>query len=578
MNFGEIEKQILAFGNITNCVVTAKKDSNDRNILCAYFTSDIKISKSNLKSFLRKSLPTYMIPVYLIQLDSFKYTPNGKLDQKALPLPKFMQNKRDIILPETETEKKISLIIEGILGISPISITDNFFDIGCDSLTALRIQIDLLNEGINVSYADIFKHSTIKELALKIDSETTDIDSIDDYDYAQLNELIKKNDYSSLDKIKYSDIGNVILTGATGFLGAHILNYLLTKTQKNVYCLVRKNSRSPIKTKLLSRLEYYFGDSLDNYLNNRFFVIESDITNSDLGLTKKDYNLLIQNGNCVINSAATVKHYGYYSDFEKINVTAVKNLIQFCLENNKKLIHISTTSVSGNTVIGENANQNIFGKDIIYTEKSLYKGQSLENLYVKSKFEAEKVILENILNNNLDGLILRVGNITPRFSDGKFQINSSENAFMNRIIAFNKLKTIPENILNIPLEFTYVDYLASAIVKSAENYNKSINILHLYNPNHLDVETVIKLLGTGIQPVPQSEFKKIVKKVLNNPAKKEIISFITNDMDKNYNLVYITDIKLKNDFTNKFLEKIGFKWPIPNESYIRKIKSLIKNK
>ena len=577
MNFGEIEKQILAFGNITNCVVTAKKDSNDRNILCAYFTSDIKISISNLKSFLRKILPSYMVPVYLIQLEEFKYTPNGKLDQKALPVPKFMQNKQNIILPETETEKKISLIIEGLLGVSPISITDNFFDIGCDSLTALRMQIDLLNEGINVSYADIFKHSSIKELALKIDSDSTDITVIDDYDYTKINELIKENDYSSLNKIKYNDIGNIILTGATGFLGAHILNYLLTKTEKKVYCLVRKNSKSQVEKKLLSKLQFYFGNSLDKYINNRFFAIESDITEPGLGLSKKDLNL-IQDATSIINSAATVKHYGYYSDFEKVNVNGVKNLIQYSLENNKKLIHISTTSVSGNTVIGEKANQNIFGKDIIYNEKSLYEGQSLENLYVKSKFEAEKIILENILNNKLDALILRVGNITPRLSDGKFQINANENAFMNRIIAFNSLKVIPETTLEIPVEFTFVDYLAEAIIKSAENYNKSINILHLYNPNHVTVKTLIQWLSTGIQAISEENFRKTIKKTLNNPAKKDIVSFITNDMDKDYNLVYITDIKLKNDFSNKFLEKIGFKWPAPTENYIRKIKPIIKNK
>lgn len=520
-----------------------------------------------------------MIPVYLIQLDEFKYTPNGKLDQKALPVPKFMQNKQDIILPETETEKKISIIIEQLLGISPISITDNFFDIGCDSLTALRMQIDLLNEGINVSYADIFKHSSIKELALKIDSEITDETIINDnYDYTKIDELIKQNDYESLTKLKYNDIGNVILTGATGFLGVHILNYLLTKTDKKVYCLVRKNSKSQVEQKLLSKLQFYFGNSLDEYLNNRFFAIESDITEQDLGLHKKDYNLIAEDAGCIINSAATVKHFGYYSDFEKVNVTGVKNLIQFCLENNKKLIHISTTSVSGNTVIGEKANQNIFGKDIIYNEKSLYKGQSLENLYVKSKFEAEKIVLENIIKNRLDALILRVGNITPRLSDGKFQLNANENAFMNRLIAFNKLKAVPESTLDIPLEFTFVDSLAEAVVKSAENYNKTINILHLYNPNHISVKTIIEWLATGIEAVSQDEFKNIIKKTLNNPTKKDIISYITNDMDKDYNLVYITDIKLKNDFSNKFLEKIGFKWPSPTENYIRKIRSLIKNK
>ena len=174
--------------------------------MCAYFISNEKISTANLKAFLRKSLPAYMIPVYLIQLDDFKYTPNGKLDQKALPAPKFIQAKQAIIMPETETEKKISIIIEELLGISPISITDNFFDLGCDSLTALRMQIDLLNENINVSYSDIFKYSSIKELALRIDSGNSEsVVSIDEYDYSKINELISINNETALEKINYND-------------------------------------------------------------------------------------------------------------------------------------------------------------------------------------------------------------------------------------------------------------------------------------------------------------------------------------------------------------------------------------
>ena len=370
-------------------------------------------------------------------------------------------------------------------------------------------------------------------------------------------------------------LGNIVLTGATGFLGSHILNYLLNKTNKKIYCLIRKNGKESIETKLLSRLEFYFGNTLSKYLNSRLFIIQADITDDNLGLSKKDYSYLCENGNCIINVAATVKHYGYYSEFEKINVIGVKNLIKFCLDNNKKLVQISTTSVSGNTVIGEKAELNIFGKDIIFNEQKLYEGQSLENVYVKSKFEAEKVILENILENNLDGLILRVGQISPRYSDGKFQINANENAFINRLIAFNELKAVPVSTLELPLEFTFVDYLSEAIIKSIEYYNNSVNILHVYNPNHILVKDIINIFNTGIQAVSEDEFRQIIKKTLNNPVKKDIISFITNDMDKNYNLVYITDIKLKNDFTTKFLEKTGFKWPSPTEAYIKKIKQII---
>lgn len=573
----EIEKQILNFGDITNCAVTVKKDLNNRDILCAYLVANYKIPTSNLKSFLRKKLPSYMVPVYITQLDDFKYTANGKLDRKSLPMPKFMQSKKDIIMPETKTEKKISKIIEELLGVSPISITDNFFDIGCDSLTALRMQIDLLSENINVTYADIFKYSSIKELAIKIDSNIADETIItDDYDYSEINNLIAKNDYPALENIKFNDIGNIILTGATGYLGTHILNYLLNETDKTVYCLIRKNSKTNVEEKLLSKLRFYFENNLDKFLNNRFFVVPSDITLDNLGLSKKDYAMLSENSSCIINSAATVKHYGYYSDFEKVNVTGVKNLINFCLDNKKKFVQISTTSVSGNTVLGEKANLNIFGKDIIFDEKTLFENQSLANVYVKSKFEAEKAVLENIIKNNLDGLILRVGNISPRHSDGKFQINANDNAFMNRLRSFVELKAIPETVLEIPLEFTFVDSLAEAVVKSIEYYNKSVNILHIYNPNHLLVKDLLNWLPEHIDVISKADFSKLLKSSLQNPTKKDSISFLTNDIDKNYNLVYITDIKLKNDFTNKFLEKINFKWPKPDKSYIKKIQEILR--
>ena len=146
---------------------------------------------------------------------------------------------------------------------------------------------------------------------------------------------------------------------------------------------------------------------------------------------------------------------------------------------------------------------------------------------------------------------------------------------MNRLIAFNELKAVPEYTLELPLEFTFVDYLSEAIIKSIEYYNNSVSILHIYNPNHILVKDLISYLNTDIKTISKDDFSRLIRKTLNNPIKKDIISFITNDMDKNYNLVYITDIKLKNDFTTKFLEKAGFTWPSPTETYIKKIKQII---
>ena len=82
---------------------------------------------------------------------------------------------------------------------------------------------------------------------------------------------------------------------------------------------------------------------------------------------------------------------------------------------------------------------------------NLFINQSFENVYVRSKFEAEKNILEEIEKKKLNALIIRIGNITNRYTDGKFQENSAENAFSNRLKAFIAIGMMPESIMSLLL-------------------------------------------------------------------------------------------------------------------------------
>ena len=574
IELGEIEKQISSFDGISNTAVCVKKDSSNRDMLCAYFMANKTISVNKLRDFLKTKIPTYMIPIYFKQMEDFEYTPNGKIDRKNLPNPEFINTVKTIVSPETETEKLLTKIVENILSITPISITDNIFDIGADSLTALRLQIELLNKNINVPYADIFKFNTIKDLSLRIDSNISSevTPQNKNYNYDELHKLISKNNFNSLNNLEFHPIENVILTGATGFLGAHILQELMDNYNIKIYCLIRPPlSGSSLETKLKHKLNFYFGNKYDNEIGKRIILINCDITNENLGLSHEDYEILKNNTTCIINSAANVKHYGYYSEFEKINVNGVKNLVNFALKENKKFIQISTTSVSGNTLVGAKSKLNNFNNIIKYTEDKLFVGQSFENVYTYSKFEAEKIVLENIINNNLDGLILRVGYITPRYADGIFQINKSENALFNRIQTFITLGCLPESLRKFPVEFTPVDYLAKSIIKVIEYYNKSFNILHLYNPNHIIIEDLVKYISKNASIILDEDFRNLIKNTLQDPNKRYIISSIVNDMDSEFNLIYTSDIRLNNDLSTEFLKRIGFKWPIIDKEYIKLI-------
>lgn len=573
----EIENNIENFPNISKAIVCIKTDSFGRQFICAYFTATTKVSVPKLRAFLNNYLPSYMIPSYYSQLSSFTYTPNGKIDRKKLPEPVFNTSSKELIAPSTETEKKLSEIFEKLLKISPISVDDNFFEIGGDSLLALKLQIELLKLGFSIPFADIYKYNSVRQLATHMDSLNSS---------TNIAKILNADDFKDIDKLLNSDIqnveisntvvniGNVLLTGATGFLGAHILSYIIDNSPFSVYCLIRQNSLSDTTQKLLNRLNYYFGSKYDALINKRIFVITADIVKNKLDIDKNTEELLNKNISCVINSAANVKHYGSYETFEDINVTGVKNLVDFCNTYHKKFVQISTISVSGNSLFDLGNDKNNFAEDRYFSENDLYIGQSLENVYIRSKFFAEKLILDNVINNNLDAFILRVGNITNRSYDGKFQPNAEENAFSNRIKAFLELGVLPDYLKDIYVEFSPVDDIARAVIQSIEHIN-NLHVLHIYNQNHIYLSNLVNMIPNNrVQFINDSDFKNILDKKLNNEKTQYSLSFLVNDLNDSKVLTYNSSIKIKNDFSRKLLDTIGFKWSNIGKQYIY---NLLKN-
>ena len=572
IELGEIENSICAYPGVKDSVVTVKK-INNRDILCGYFVADGRVSYSNLKKALAKKLPNYMVPAYLLQIETFNYTPNGKIDRKALPDPVFKA--KEIIAPQNELQSIILNIWKSILSIDEISIDDNFFDIGGDSLFALKMQVELMKKNYNVNYGDIFKNNTIRDLSDFIQNREKDNLSpiYKKQDFKAINKLLAKNSAFRALKLRQKTIKNVLLVGATGFLGIHVLAELLKLDDIKIYCLIRKDPSTSPENKLKRKFQYYFGSDLSNLFGSRLFVIAGDITLDNFNTSNDIYEFLGNEVSCVVNCAASVKHFGNYSDFEKINVIGVKNLVEFCEKYHKEFYQTSTISVSGNTMTSLPSSFNP-NKKIYFGENNLFINQPLNNVYVRSKFEAEKFVLEEISKHKLKGLVLRIGNITNRYSDGKFQDNSSDNAFLNRLKAFMYLKELPESIIDDYIEFSPVDKIAESIVICMRYYTYPMSVLHLYNSNHLYINKFISYLnelGIIMNVVDDKMFKKDLNKLLFNSNDSDKVSVLLNDLDKNKNLVYKTNLKITNKFTLKFLDKADFYWPKITKEYIAKI-------
>jgi amino acid adenylation domain-containing protein len=167
IELGEIENLLLKHDRIKDAVVVVKgNETGDKN-LAAYLVSDIDLLGTELREYLLKDLPDYMIPSYFVQLEKIPLTPNGKVDRRALPKPELKVSE-SYMAPRNEIEKKLVEIWSDILNISHslIGISDNFFESGGHSLRAM-VLVSRIRKEFNVEFplVNIFGEPTVQGMA-----------------------------------------------------------------------------------------------------------------------------------------------------------------------------------------------------------------------------------------------------------------------------------------------------------------------------------------------------------------------------------------------------------------------------
>ncbi|MCP4153294.1 MAG: amino acid adenylation domain-containing protein, partial [bacterium] len=386
IELGEIENLLLSHENIKETIVTAKKDKKNNHYLAAYYVCNNMGTNSNgeagtkkpqapitipqLRDFLAEKLPDYMIPAYFVPLQTLPLTPIGKIDRKALPEPSGrIDTAAGYEAPRNPVEKKLTEIWQDVLGIESIGIHDSFFELGGDSIKAIHV-LSKLQIDFQLTLNDIFQHQVLCQLAEKIVYKKNSLKlKIDEFKQSILRDRERENNRDKeMDKVRESalieyrdtckhqfnidistviDYKNIMLTGATGYLGIHILHKLLETTNASIHVLVRGKNNAAAKERLLRKFAWYFNENPYENHPNRIFVIAGDIASPYFELSEKQYKELSHKIDCLINSAAYVKHYGRYEDFRQINVEGVKRMIDFSLTGKKKdFNHISTVSVA----------------------------------------------------------------------------------------------------------------------------------------------------------------------------------------------------------------------------------------
>jgi len=578
IELSEIEKKLLSIKPIENAVVLCDKS---KTFLKAFFTATEDLSIPAIRKKLSQSLPLYMVPKYIFQIEHIPMTMNGKIDRKTLDelKPNVCEENISYTEPETELQKLFCNIWENILQVQ-VGIDNDLFELGADSLSAIKFKVEALNNNIDIPYSDIFKYKTIRKLS-ESKTEENITTPIEKFDYTEVNKILKQNKKQRKLKITKKTNNNVVLLGCNGFVGMHIIDSFIKNDSGIIYCVMRDKNGKGALNRFLDVLHFYFGNSLDKYMGNRIIVLKGDILKEHFGLSNKSYELIINNADTIINAAANVKHFGNFDKFKNINIDATSQTIDFCKKYSKRLLHLSTLSISGNMFLDGTISRDRLKQKTkkYFAENNLFINQSLDNVYTRSKYEAEKIVLDNIVDG-LDAQILRLGNITSRSSDGKFQINPDNNAFTNRLKSFVLLGIVPKSLLQQEIEFTSVDDCSNAIIKVLQNKNKNISVLHLYNHNHTTGDKLFKVfksLGITINAVDDNEFANYINGILSKQSKNDSISGIINDLDLDKKISYSSNTYIKSDFSINYLLRSKFKWRKIDREYLIKYICYLKN-
>lgn len=589
IELSEIENVMGDFPGVSACCCMVRKIEKTGRLV-GFYTSLSKgaVDPEALKAHMKARLTSYMVPDVLKELDAMPQTPNGKTDLKALEREP-VEYVRVYRKPETEKEKLVCEAFGEVLSIGQVGLDDNFFELGGDSLNAVAVILKLEEKlgfaenqpdsdhcdrgsgqsvrepvvGGKLEYGDLYRYPTPALLLERMDKKTDggrdvgfDIKSLD---YEGMEEYLAAH---TRKEAKREYLGNVLLTGATGYLGIHILVDLLRNPEwcGKIVCLSRPKKTLTALKRVKSALFYYAEEDFSESYGDQWLVVEGDITNPDIFTQECPVRI-----HTIINSAADVSHFSYGDTLEKINTQGVRNLIRLAKKERATLCQISTISVAGMTA-GDAGRE-------CFRESDFYIGQEIHNKYIYSKYMAEYELLRAAVKDGLDIKIMRIGNLQGRIRDGEFQMNLHSNAFTRQFSSYIKLGAAPLSVYEGSVNFSPVDETAHNIVALAAT-EADTAVFHVYPPVELKFADLFRAagrLGYVVEALPDAEFSELIReRKQTEEGREQLQGLMTGEEAGNRH-----EIPVVQELTNEYLQGMTEGWSEITEEYLDKYLSAL---
>ena len=525
VELGAVEAAIEENVAVRACVVIFEGDEGEDKRLVAYmvpetgkdhrfsgWSLDPKTGRSKeIRGVLREVLPHYAVPAVYVTLPALPIqATSGKVNRKELPPPPPRQARPDregglpgarlpADAPRSEKETLLKRIWEESLRLDEgeVEADDDFFDLGGHSLAAAGLS-GRVEEGfgVHVSMPLFMEDPTVRGLcdrieALQRDGDAARTPGVDLRAEAGLEPGISPRGEVGAGTLR--EAGDVFLTGATGFLGAFLLDGLLSSTGTRVHCLVRGRPDGDPLEDIASSLERY-GLPTDGM--DRVVPVVGDLGEPLLGLGEEGFEALAREADLVIHAGAAVNLVYPYPALEAPNVGGTREALRLACRHETKPFHfVSTDGIfpPGTGLCGEETDLDSLA-------------DAREDGYGRSKWVAEKLVRE-AANRGLPACVYRPGFISGHSVTGASNPRDLQGAILSESL---RLGAAPQ-VEGWTMEMTPVDFVAAAILDVASRSEAIGGTYHLANPDPVPAGKVFDWLEEGgytLERLPYEEWAR----------------------------------------------------------------------
>jgi len=501
IELGEIEALLCQYPEVKEAVANLYEADGNKRIVAYLTTDNGSFSTDELRGRLKAGLPDYMVPSHFMILDSLPLTPNGKIDRKALPAPErkleMLSDTGEYPAAQTATEQALAEVWQNTLNVGRIGRHDNFFELGGHSLllTQLihRIEAELKVKPV---MRELFSAPTLSAQAAYLDAcllaqknEGTSGQTIDFAAESRLDPAIlpPTADFA----LSAEDLRAVLITGASGFLGAYLVDELARQTTAALYCLVRADDADHGRQRLQKNLERH--GLWRESLAPRLHVVAGDLEQPRLGLSTAEFNNLAEQVDAIYHSGAHDNFLYPYAMLKAANVDGTHELLRLAgLIRTKPLHFVSTLSV-----VSPQAEQVRENDPLALPEQTI-------TGYAGSKWVAEQLV-QLAGRRGMPVTIHRPAQIIG-ISEGGF--SHVDDAWFRRLLNDIQLGVSPDTGNDVE-NLVPVGFVSRALVYLSLQQASLGKVFHLANPSPTPrsvYQEVLCKMGYSIAPLPFAQW------------------------------------------------------------------------